>query len=215
MAARARPCAARTRLFELIATPNGALRAPPPRPSQLRCFLFEPEKYIKSIGPPTSRAFFFPLDHRGYEILGPLPPRPAHRSFAYPFDNILGSKCTGATISNNFFRLFLFCIAFSRGQAFWIHLVSTFLFYPFLLFFIFSSCYSLRILLYISLLILLFLALLFLLLLYSSFSYYSTLIFKLLVFSYYFSLLFNFYLFISSYSSRSIFFLFLFFSSYI
>jgi hypothetical protein len=30
MAARARPCAARTRLFELIATGNGALRAPPP-----------------------------------------------------------------------------------------------------------------------------------------------------------------------------------------
>jgi hypothetical protein len=48
---RARPCAARTRLFELIASPNGALRpppypsiaamkyenpCPPPRPSQLR-----------------------------------------------------------------------------------------------------------------------------------------------------------------------------------
>ncbi len=37
MAARARPCAARTRLFGLGITPNGALRAPP-RPSQLRCF---------------------------------------------------------------------------------------------------------------------------------------------------------------------------------
>ncbi len=35
LASRARPCAARTRLFGLITTPNGALRAP--RPSQLRC----------------------------------------------------------------------------------------------------------------------------------------------------------------------------------
>ncbi len=38
MAARARPCAARTRLFGLIATPNRALRAP--HPSQLRCFFY-------------------------------------------------------------------------------------------------------------------------------------------------------------------------------
>jgi hypothetical protein len=29
LAARERPCAARTRLFVFIATPNGALRAPP------------------------------------------------------------------------------------------------------------------------------------------------------------------------------------------
>ncbi len=47
LAARARPCAARTRLFELIATPNGPLRAPPPRPLQLRCFLF----FFLSTGP--------------------------------------------------------------------------------------------------------------------------------------------------------------------
>jgi hypothetical protein len=40
-----------------------------------------------------------------------LPP-PAHRSFADPFGNILGSKCTGATIRPNFFWFFLFCIAF-------------------------------------------------------------------------------------------------------
>jgi hypothetical protein len=44
------PCAARTRLFELIATSKrGAARLPPPsRPSQLRCFLFDHKKYIKS-----------------------------------------------------------------------------------------------------------------------------------------------------------------------
>ncbi len=38
------------------------------------------QKYIKSIelGPPTSKAFFFPQDHRGYEKWGPLPqPRPS------------------------------------------------------------------------------------------------------------------------------------------
>ncbi len=54
---------------------RGAARLPP-CPSQLHCFLFNPQKYIKSIllGPPTSRAFLFPLDHRGYEIWGPLPP---------------------------------------------------------------------------------------------------------------------------------------------
>ena len=40
-----RPCAARTRLFGLKATPNGALRFPS-HPSQLRCFLIDPQKYI-------------------------------------------------------------------------------------------------------------------------------------------------------------------------
>jgi hypothetical protein len=47
-------------------------------------FLFDPQKYTKSIelGPPTSGAFFFPLDHRGHEIWSP-PPR-LDRSFADP-----------------------------------------------------------------------------------------------------------------------------------
>ncbi len=89
LAARARPCAARTRLFGLIATPNGALRAQPPIAASL--FLIRPPKiYIKYIelGPPMSKGFFFPLDHRGYEIGGPL--SPAHRSFADPLGNIFG-----------------------------------------------------------------------------------------------------------------------------
>jgi hypothetical protein len=86
--ARARPCAARPRLFGLIATPNGALRTPP-RPSQLRCFLFYSQKYIKSVELwlPTLRAFFFPQEHIGYEILGPPAPCIAHRSFANPSGN--------------------------------------------------------------------------------------------------------------------------------
>ncbi len=53
----------------LLTCQTGAAR-PSPRPSQLPCFLFDPQKYIKSVelGPPTSRAYFFPQDHRGYEI---------------------------------------------------------------------------------------------------------------------------------------------------
>ncbi len=51
--------------------------APPTCPPQLRCFSFDPQKYIKSIqlGPPT----FFPLDHMQteeamkYEALAPAP----------------------------------------------------------------------------------------------------------------------------------------------
>ncbi len=89
--------------------PNGALRAPPPRKSQLRCLFFDPQKYRKSIqlGPPMSRTFFFPLDRRGYEVLSAL--RPTHRSFADPSGNILGSKLyTGAAIRTNFFSVYLF-----------------------------------------------------------------------------------------------------------
>ncbi len=120
---------------------TGRCAPPPPRPLQLRCFLFYPQKYIKSVklGPPTSRAFFFPQEHRGYEIWGPPVPRIAHRSFADPSGNILGSKlCTGATIRPKFFLVFLF-------YSFWI-----FSFYyslPFLLSFSISSYSSLLILL--------------------------------------------------------------------
>ncbi len=45
--ARARLCAPRTRLFGLINTPNGALRAPPPIASAL--FLIRPQKINKNI----------------------------------------------------------------------------------------------------------------------------------------------------------------------
>ncbi len=59
-----------------------------------RSFLFDPKKFIKSVelGSPTSRAFFFPQDHRGHEIWGPPAPRPAHHSFADPSGNNLGVK---------------------------------------------------------------------------------------------------------------------------
>jgi hypothetical protein len=57
-----RPCAARTRLFGLIATPNGALRAPPPRPLQLRCFKLN----LSNWGRPRHGPFPF---HRNTETM--------------------------------------------------------------------------------------------------------------------------------------------------
>jgi hypothetical protein len=52
---RARACAARTRLSERNATPNGALRAP--HPSQLRCFIFIGQKiyYFQKLKLPSGR----------------------------------------------------------------------------------------------------------------------------------------------------------------
>jgi hypothetical protein len=65
---------------------------------------------------------------------------PAHRSFADPARNILGSKlCAGATIRPNFFGFSFFYIGFG-----------SFLFV--ILFFLFSSYSSLFILLFLSLL---------------------------------------------------------------
>ncbi len=62
-------------------------------------------------------------------------PRPAHRSFADPSGNILGSKlCTGATICPIFLLVFLF-------YSFWIF--SIYYSLPFLLSFSISSYYSL------------------------------------------------------------------------
>ncbi len=128
-----------------------ALRAPFSLSSLplLRCFLFDPQKYIKSIelGPPTSRAFFFPLDHRGSEIRGPLPGS-AHRTFAYPSGNILRLKlCTGAKICHTFFRFFfsivfgsfLFVILFFFISPFQFHLILVFLSFSSYLFLFFSQ----------------------------------------------------------------------------
>ncbi len=110
MASRARPCAARTRLFQLIATPNRALRAPL-CPSQLRCLLFDPKnkQNILNLDRPHPGLFSFHgiTDAMKYEVSCPCP---THHSFADPFGNILGSECTGATIRPNFFD-FSFCIS--------------------------------------------------------------------------------------------------------
>jgi hypothetical protein len=198
LAARARPCAARTRLFELIVNSNGALRATPSIAASL--LLIRPPKIykihkvltyveyravsgifqnidphplstrhqrrgiqynlstIKSIelGPPTLRAFVFPLDHRG-NILGSKLCRTAiyyrdlthslvpSQHFIHHFtlyyninsENYIRTTttlyCTGATIRPNFFLFFPF------SYSFWI----------------LSFCYSLLFLLFLSLLSLL------------------------------------------------------------
>jgi hypothetical protein len=132
LASRARPCAARTRLFELIATPRGALRAPPASLLLIR------QKSIQC-GPPTSKAFFTPLNH-----MQTAPP--AHRSSADPSRNILGQ---------NYVPVRHYALIFSV--------------FPFFIVWIFNFCYSLLFIpsflisSYSSLLILLFLSLLFLL----------------------------------------------------
>jgi hypothetical protein len=82
-------------------------------------------------------SFHWTTEAMKYEVLCP---RPAHPSFPDPFDNILGSKCNGATISPNFFRFFFFCIAFGS----FLFVIPFFFFSPFqflliLLFLSFSS----------------------------------------------------------------------------
>jgi hypothetical protein len=77
--------------------PNRALHAPPPRPSQLHCFLFDPQKYINlsNFGRPRQGLFSF---HCTAEAMRSPAPRPA------PSGNILVSKVhTSATIRTNFF----------------------------------------------------------------------------------------------------------------
>jgi hypothetical protein len=84
LASRARPCATRTRLFGDIASPNGALRAP--RPSQLRCLLFDPQNILNlsNLGRPRQGLYSF---NRTTEAMK-YAPRPAHRSFADTFPAI-------------------------------------------------------------------------------------------------------------------------------
>ncbi len=68
------------------------------------------------LGPFTSRAFFFPLDQRLWNMRFPTP-RPAHHCFADPSGNILGSKlCTGATFYSCFL-IFLFLFFFSIFES--------------------------------------------------------------------------------------------------
>ena len=125
MAARARPCAARTRLFELIATPIGALRAPPHR--SFAASYSTPQKYIKSIelGPPTSRAFFFP--QRLWNKRSPAPAPPIAASLILPAI-FLGSNyvfyiltvCCMIDMHINVMHISVILRGFSRGPSlFW------------------------------------------------------------------------------------------------
>jgi hypothetical protein len=146
LASRARPCAARTRLFGFIATPNGALRAPSSAHRRFAASYSTPKKYLHSIelGPPTSRAFFYPLDHRGYEIGSPLgsnyvPMRPDAQIFS------VFSFFYGLSIFSSF--LFVILFFFVSPFPFPFLLILLFLFfssYPSLLISSYSSrrCYS-------------------------------------------------------------------------
>jgi hypothetical protein len=89
LAARARPCAARTRLFGLITKPNGALRAPPPIAASLLLFRSPKidKKKLSNSGRPRDRLFSiqWTTEAMKYEVLCP---RPAHRSFVDPSGNM-------------------------------------------------------------------------------------------------------------------------------
>ncbi len=88
-------------------------------------------KYIE-LGPPTSRAIVFPLDHRGCEIWGPLPPDPISASLILP----------AIFWGQNYVPVRPYALIFSV--------------FPFSFsFWIFSFCYSLLILLFLTLLSLL------------------------------------------------------------
>ncbi len=122
---RVRARAQRAPVF-LGSLPRQSGRCAPPCPSQLRCFLFDPQKYLQPIelGPPTSRVFFFP--QRLWNMRSPVP---AHRSFADPSVNIFGLKlcffyiltvCCIKDMHINAVHISIILRGFSRGPSlFW------------------------------------------------------------------------------------------------
>ena len=70
-----RACAARTRIFGLIPTPNGALRAPPPITASLLFSLYSKNKIFYLTRAARVKGFF----------LSTLPPRPESIQSARPF----------------------------------------------------------------------------------------------------------------------------------
>ncbi len=129
---------------------RGAARHPPPIAAS-----FQPPKINKiyPIGPPTSRAFFFLLDHRGYEIWGPLPPAPPIADSLILPAIFWGQNYVPvrpyALIFSVFpffysFGSFLFVILFFSFSPFQFFLILLFLSYPSLLIYSYSSrrCYS-------------------------------------------------------------------------
>ncbi len=122
---RVRARALRAPVFLSSLPPQSGRCAPPP--SQLRCFLFDPQKYIKSIelGPPTSRAFFFPqrLWNKRSPALGP----PIAASLILPAI-FLGSNyvfyiltiCCITDMIINDIHIYVILRGFSRGPSlFW------------------------------------------------------------------------------------------------
>jgi hypothetical protein len=109
LASRARPCAARTRLFGFIATINRALRAPPAHRSFAASYSTPKNIYnLSTLGHPRQGLFSFHWTTEAMKYEVPCP-RPAHRSFADPSDNIFGvNLCADATIRPNSFVFFFF-----------------------------------------------------------------------------------------------------------
>jgi len=125
LAAGARPCAARTRLFGFIATPNRALRAPPPIAASL--LLIRPTKIftIYRTWAAYVKGFFLSTEAMKYEV--PCP-RPAHHSFADPSSIFLGSNyvfyiltvCCITDMHINDIHISIILRGFSRGPSlFW------------------------------------------------------------------------------------------------
>jgi hypothetical protein len=77
LASRERPCAARTRLFGFIATPNGALRAPPAHRSFAASYLTPKNIYnLSNLGRPRPGllSFQWTTEAMKYEVPSPTPP---------------------------------------------------------------------------------------------------------------------------------------------
>ncbi len=124
LAARARPCAARTRLFGLISA-HRSFAASYLTPKSLLNLL----NLVAHV-----KGFFFPQDHRGYEIWGPPTPCPAHRSFADPSGNNLMVKIMYRCHHTPYFFLFFFFIVFGSFLFSFFTFFSPFLFLLILLF---------------------------------------------------------------------------------
>ncbi len=138
LTARARPCAARTRLFGLIATPNGALRAPPPTHRSFAASYLTPKNLLNPSNLGRPRQGLFPF-HRTAEAMKyevHLPPAPP---IATPFLQFLDLLILlFSSLSSLLFNFFLFFSSY------------LFLFFSQVLFFafLFFSSYILNCLLY-------------------------------------------------------------------
>ncbi len=119
--------ALRAPVFLSSLPPQTGRCAPLPRPSQLRCFLFDPQKYIKSIelGPPRSRVFFFP-QRLWNTVWGPLPPpRPSQlrwsfRQYIFLGSNYVFNTLTACCITDmhiNDIHISVILSGFSRGPS--------------------------------------------------------------------------------------------------
>ncbi len=112
---RVRACALRAPVF-LGSLPRQTGRcAPPPAHRSFAAYYSTPKnkQNLSNLGRPHTGPFFFPRDHRGNEIWGPLPlPHPSQLRWSFrQYCGVKMYRCDH-TLRPNFFRFFLFCIAF-------------------------------------------------------------------------------------------------------